>query len=216
MRRLLVLLFITGLIFYGCDGGDSPTPPPDEEEGPTFAVLAGSIEGWNAGENKALKLYAYPDFVSSSGISSSGSFTLHCTKPSEKQLYNIADNFVSPSTISISDSSAVFNYGALMVYDGEKSVGSIVRSNKKTAGIYYIEEVGSYIIEYWYFDKETNIVGFNETFEGSKTATYNYDVYGKAGWNYVIKTLTSNTVESKTYGMVTGIPPESKYYYFSY
>lgn len=212
MRKYLPLFLILPIYFTGCDKDNSPTGPENKL---TFSYLSGKIEGWNSGSGKSVSFCVYPKTLSKAEISSAGSFFINCPKPPDELLTSITDSFVSPDII-ISDSSAKFNYAVLNICYGGKDLGEAVQSDRKTADMYYLEDIGSFMIEYWYFDKTTVISGCNETREGYKTACYYYNITAQTGWNLITKSLSQNTAESKTYQMESGIAPNSRYYYLPY
>lgn len=212
MRKLLLLLIILPALFSGCDEDSSPAGPGD---GLTFTYLQGKMENWNLGSNKTMSFCVYPGVLNTAKVSSSGTFSLICSKPSGKLLRRITDCFVSPNII-ISDSSALFNYAVLNICSGGDELGEAVQSDRKTADMYYLEDTGSFMIEYWYFDRRTDIYGYSISREGKKTVQYNYDIHGLPGWNLVTKSLKQNAVESKTYQMDSGLAAGTHYYYIPY
>lgn len=212
MRKFLLSSFLIAFLFYGCDQDNSPTGPSD---GQTFTYLHGRIEGWNSGTGKILSFCVYPVSLSKTEIKKDGSFALQCPRPPATLLANVDDSFFSPY-LSISDSSAKFAYAFLCVNSGGKEIGEAVQSDRKTKDQYYLEDIGSFIIGYWYFDRAVTLIGFSETREGNKDARYNYNIKASTGWNLITKSLKQNSAQAKVYQVTSGAGAPSNYYFIPY
>lgn len=205
-----IFVIMIGLLYAGCSNDGNPANP--EVQTKTITAISGKLENWSLGSGKTISLvYGGAGFLTSFGvsdISDDGSFNIELSAP-DSSLLESGRGFVDGSCdkdITVSDTSAMYVLGMLVISDNNKVIGFAQHGGG--AGQTQTDTVGSFTINYYYFDRNVDISGIQLC--GSKER-YDYELNFEKGWNRVTGSLTENTPSSVKYEYKTNVPDGSKF-----
>ncbi len=194
------LIPILSILFTsGCGNDGNPTLP--EEKSRAITSISGVLQNWNNGEGKTISLASGNtnalSIFGSSVIGSDGSFNITLSSPDSSLLFPSAF-FVDGSCdkdITIGDPESLYLGGILIISEGSSIIGFVQHGG--AYGKTQQDTVGSFDVEYYFFDRNTEISGIKLC--ANSQERYDYSLKFEKGWNKVYEELTENTPGSIKY-----------------
>lgn len=209
MRKLFCLFLVPIVLFFGGCGDDEKSPSAPEDQ--SFTSIEGKIEGWTVTPNTSLTFSVSSAPFGMYEIGTDGKFKVDLPVPASSFLNNFAETY-DYSGITVSDTTVNYTTGAIRVLSGANMTSYIVQSDKKITNVFSITGVGSYVVQYWYFDKDITITGSYSMLSIPLTTKNTYDLKCAKGWNKIVKRVDSESLSQRVYKYENILPSEAKFY----